>query len=71
VCAVNGVVGLKEKDDSLNYCSRIVFCMQLWGTECLNNFIDFSLESVYFSVIYQQVVDCVNDLQIWKADVDI
>ena len=71
MCAVNGVVGLKEKDDSLNYCSRIVFCMQLWGTECLNNFIDFSLESVYFSVIYQQVVDCVNDLQIWKADVDI
>jgi hypothetical protein len=71
VCAVNGVVGLKEKDDSLNYCSRIVFCMQLWGTECLNNFIDFSLESVYFSIIYHQVVDCVNDLQIWKADVDI
>ena len=27
--AVNGVTGLKEKNDSLNYCSRIVFCMQL------------------------------------------
>jgi hypothetical protein len=71
VYAVNGVIGLKKKDDSLNYCSRIVFCMQLWGTECLNNFVDFSLESVYFGIICHQIVDCVNDLQIWKADVDI
>jgi len=29
VYAVSGVTGLKEKNDSLNYCSRIVFCMQL------------------------------------------
>ena len=45
--------------------------MQLKGTECLNNFIDISLESVYFGIICHQVVGCVSDLQIWKADVNI